>query len=263
LWTWGWGYDGQLGDGSFLNRTRPIRVLEGVLGVAVGNLHTLVLLPDKALGFGHNERGQLGDGTFASKGKPVPLSLPAKALAAGYAHSLILSPEGRVYAAGSNEEGQLGESGGRPRSRFLPVEGLPPVVGVAAGYFHSLAWTEGGDLWAWGSNLSGQLGTGTVESSPRPLKVLERVRSAVGGGSFTAALLQDGSVWVTGLDSATFRRLEGLPKARALAAGRAHLLVLGEDGQVYALGENEEGQLGDGTREGRLEARRVEGLEGV
>ncbi|WP_436411130.1 RCC1 domain-containing protein, partial [Thermus scotoductus] len=130
-------------------------------------------------------------------------------------------------------------------------------MGVAAGYFHSLAWTEGGDLWAWGSNLSGQLGTGTVESSPRPLKVLERVRSAVGGGSFTAALLQDGSVWVTGLDSATFRRLEGLPKARALAAGRAHLLVLGEDGQVYALGENEEGQLGDGTREGRLEARRV------
>lgn len=32
---------------------------------------------------------------------------------------------------------------------------------------------------------------------------------------------------------------------------------------MYALGENEEGQLGDGTQEGRLEARRVEGLEGV
>ncbi len=168
-----------------------------------------------------------------------------------------------MYAAGSNEEGQLGEAGGRPRSRFLPVEGLPPVVGVAAGYFHSLAWTEAGGLYAWGSSLSGQLGTGSVESSPRPVRVLEGVRLAVGGGSFSAALLRDGSVWVTGLDSATFRKVEGLPRARALAAGRAHLLVLGEDGRVYALGENEEGQLGDGTREGRLEARRVEGLEGV
>ena len=49
----------------------------------------------------------------------------------------------------------------------------------------------------------------------------------------------------------------------ALAAGRAHLLILGEDGRVYALGENEMGQLGDGTQEGRLEPRPVEGLLGV
>ena len=43
----------------------------------------------------------------------------------------------------------------------------------------------------------------------------------------------------------------------ALAAGRAHLLVLGEDGRVYALGENEVGQLGDGTREVRLRPAQV------
>jgi alpha-tubulin suppressor-like RCC1 family protein len=44
LYAFGWNYDGQLGDGSFLNRSRPVRVLEGVLEVAAGNLHSLALL---------------------------------------------------------------------------------------------------------------------------------------------------------------------------------------------------------------------------
>jgi alpha-tubulin suppressor-like RCC1 family protein len=264
LYAFGWNYDGQLGDGSFLNRSRPVRVLEGVLEVAAGNLHSLALLEGGlVLAFGNGERGQLGDGTFATKGKPVELPMRARGVAAGYSHTLVLGLDGRVYTAGSNEEGQLGEGTTRVRNRLLPVEGLPPVVGGAAGYFHSLAWTQSGELYAWGSNLSGQLGTGTVESSPRPQRVLTGVRLAVGGGSFTALLLGDGSVLVAGLDSATFRKVEGLPKAVALAAGRAHLLVLGEDGRVYALGENEMGQLGDGTQESRLEPRPVEGLLGV
>ena len=264
LYAFGWNYDGQLGDGSFLNRSRPVRVLEGATAVAAGNLHSLVLLEGgRVLAFGAGEKGQLGDGTFATKGKPVELPLRVKGAAAGYSHTLLLGLDGRVHTTGSNEEGQLGDGSRRGRNQFAPVEGLPPVVGVAAGYFHSLAWTAGGELYAWGSNLSGQLGTGTVESSPRPQKVLTGVLLAVGGGSFTALLLRDGSVLIAGLDSATFRKVEGLPKAVSLAAGRAHLLVLGEDGRVYALGENDQGQLGDGTQEGRLEPRPVEGLAGV
>lgn len=264
LWLWGWNYDGQLGDGTFRNALRPNKLLEGVLGVAVGNLHTLVLFPDgRVWAFGANEKGQLGDGSSATRAKPVEVFAKAKGVAAGYGHSLLLSEEGHVYAAGSNEEGQLGDGTRRGRNRFARVEGLERVKGVAAGYFHSLAWTEEGALFAWGANLSGQLGLGTVESQGRPVKVLEGVVAAVAGGSFSAALLRDGRVVVAGLDSAAFQPLEGLPRVRAMAAGRAHLLLVGEDGRVYALGENEEGQLGDGTQEGRLEARPVPGLEGV
>jgi len=220
LYAFGWNYDGQLGDGSFLNRSKPVRVLEGVLEVAAGNLHSLALLEGGlVLAFGNGERGQLGDGTFATKGKPVELPLKARGVAAGYSHTLVLGLDGRVYTAGSNEEGQLGDGSRRGRNRFAPLEGLPPVVGVGAGYFHSLAWTQSGELYAWGSNLSGQLGTGTVESSPRPQRVLTGVRLAVGGGSFTALLLGDGSVLIAGLDSATFRKVEGLPPGRGAFGG--------------------------------------------
>ena len=70
-------------------------------------------------------------------------------------------------------------------------------------------------------------------------------------------------MYVFGLDSATPKRLAGLPPIVALAAGREHLLCLTREGEVWALGANESGQLGDGTQEGRMEARRVEGLRGV
>ncbi len=140
---------------------------------------------------------------------------------------------------------------------------------LAAGSGHSLFLKQGfvklGALWGWGWNYQGQLGDGTVESRSKPLPVegLSRVVQAVGGGNFSAALLAEGSVYVWGLDSATPRRLEGLPPTVALAAGREHLLCLTKEGEVWALGANEAGQLGDGTQESRLEARPVEGLRGV
>ena len=45
--------------------------------------------------------------------------------------------------------------------------------------------------------------------------------------------------------------VEGIVSAAAVAAGASHGLALLEDGSVLAWGENSEGQLGDGSRDGR------------
>jgi alpha-tubulin suppressor-like RCC1 family protein len=265
LYAFGWNYDGQLGDGSFLNRSRPVRVLEGVLEVAAGNLHSLALLEGGlVLAFGNGERGQLGDGTFATKGKPVELPLKARGVAAGYSHTLVLGLDGRVYTAGSNEEGQLGD--GYPPGA---ATGLPP-------------WRACPRWWAWrratstawpgpkaGSSTPGaatsRASWGRARWSPAPGRKGSSRGSVSpwGAGASPPFSLGTGASSSPAWTAPPSARWRACLKAVALAAGRAHLLVLGEDGRVYALGENEMGQLGDGTQEGRLEPRPVEGLLGV
>ena len=49
----------------------------------------------------------------------------------------------------------------------------------------------------------------------------------------------------------------------AVAAGAMHSLVLTESGEVYAWGDNDDGQLGLGDREERLTPTKVEGLPKV
>lgn len=82
----------------------------------------------------------------------------------------------------------------------------------AMGVGHSLAVRQDGSVWAWGANTSGQLGTGGALSyfnTPQP---------------------------VAGLDGAV-----------SVAAGWTFSVVLGSDGQVRTFGENNYGQLGDGS----------------
>jgi hypothetical protein len=71
---WGWNVVGQLGDGTFTNRSTPVSVsgLSGVTTIATGWSHSLALLSDGTVrAWGYNEYGQLGDGTTTPSLTPV------------------------------------------------------------------------------------------------------------------------------------------------------------------------------------------------
>ncbi len=65
-----------------------------------------------AYAWGSNSNGQLGIGTTNNSSTPVASWLPsgvtATTVAAGSDHSLALGSDGKVYAWGSNSNGQLG-----------------------------------------------------------------------------------------------------------------------------------------------------------
>ena len=131
--------------------------------------------------------------------------------------------------------------------------------------------TPGGAAKAWGAGASGQLGNGGTAdvSSPANLNLptgggtsADRVLAVAGGASHSLVLRADGTVWGTGLD--TDGQVDGIPTsplnpnktapvkvglplgvtATAIAAGANHSLALGADGNVYAWGRNDAGQLG-------------------
>jgi alpha-tubulin suppressor-like RCC1 family protein len=225
VWALGLNTNGQLGDGTYIDRNTAVKVqgLSEVKAIAVGNQHSLALKTDGTVwAWGLNSSGQLGNGAGgigAKSSKPVQVSnlSGVKAIAAGTYHSLALKSDGTVWAWGDNYNGQLGT--GSYYSSKTPVAVkttsgsiLGGVTSIAAGGYHSLALKIDGTVRAWGENSDGQLGNGVAGTSiPTPVVV------------------------------------SNLSGVKTLAGGVYHSLALKTDGTVRAWGWNFYGQLGDGT----------------
>jgi alpha-tubulin suppressor-like RCC1 family protein len=137
---------------------------------------------------------------------------PAATFAAG-------SASGPVLAWGDDHNGQLGD--GATTSSDTPVAvrltAGTTVASVRAGGKYSLALTSAGQVLAWGGNFSGQLGDGTTTDRHAPVRV----------------------------------KVPQGTRVIAVSAGGAHSLAVTAAGAVLAWGDNEYGQLGDGTTKDR------------
>ena len=186
-------------------------------------------------------------------------------VAAGRAHTVVATPDGRVYAWGAGERGQIGD--GALIDRWIPtmVSGLEGVVSVVAGDAHSLALTNSGAVYSWGANGAGRLGDGTNTDRPRPVQVaLGRVTMIAAGRAHSLALTDEGKVFAwgrntngqlgTGRDASSWVPAEvaGLSEIAAIAAGDDHSLAVTRGGQLFAWGSNQFSALGDGTTSDRL-----------
>eukprot|EP01052_Picozoa_sp_SAG31_P018964 SAG31_NODE_1364_length_8625_cov_8.137696_6_plen_238_part_01 len=151
---------------------------------------------------GMNEDGQLGDGTTFTQ-RPTPVEVASvgadnQAVAAGAQHTVYLKADGRVFAAGSNTFGQLGD--GTTTDRPTPVE--VASVGadnqaVAAGGAHTVYLKADGRVFAAGWNEYGQLGDGTTTHRPTPVEVASvgaDNQAVAAGAQHTVYLKADGRV---------------------------------------------------------------------
>ena len=103
---------------------------------------------------------------------------------------------------------------------------------IAAGYWHAVTVKADGTVWCFGENNTGQLGNGTTTNSFTPVQASGLTGAvAVGGG---------GSVLHNG-----------------------HSLAVKSDGTAWSWGENNDGQLGDGTTTDRLTSVQVSTLTNV
>lgn len=259
----GWGANGkgQLGTGSTSFTAGPLQAqgLSDAVMLAAGVEHSLALLAD-------------GTVWTWGAGNARPVQVPGLSgvvvISAGTGHNLALKEDGTVWAWGGNDFGELGDGTTTPRNTPVRVQGLNGVTAIAAGNLFSLAVTSDGTAWSWGYNNYGQLGDGstTTRGTPRRVAGLGEVLDVDAGAHFGMALKRDGTVWTwgrndqgqlgngtskpVGAGSTTPVNVNGVAGATWISAGSEFALALAADGTVWAWGENERGQLGNGQSGG-------------
>lgn len=147
------------------------------------------------------------------------------------------------------------------RGRFTLAE--PELVSAGSGF--SCALRRDGTAFCWGSNDHGELGSGARADAPSPLPVSTSLKfaSVSTGSTFACALTTDGHAYCWGNAGADDEGLAVVPGSRierrvasaiagnltfaSLSAGGDHACAVTTAGIAYCWGDNEYGQLGDGT----------------
>ena len=290
---WGDNDYGELGDGTYTDRSSPVDVTglaSGVTALAPGREFTCALTSGGAvMCWGHNRYGNLGDGTigtYSSRSTPgivAGLASGSEAVVAGDRHTCAVTSGGGVKCWGSNSYGQLGDGTTTERTTPVDVSGLASgAVALAVGRtgFHTCALTGSGGVKCWGSNSNGQLGDGTTTDRLTPVDVsglASGVVALAAGNSHTCALTSGGGVKCWGSngygqlgDGTATQRLTpvdvtGLTSGAVGIADSAsnHTCALTSGGGVKCWGLNSSGQLGDGTTTQRSTPVAVVGLAGA
>ena len=263
---WGHNTSGQLGDGTYTQRTTPVEVLalSEITAAAAGHGHTVALKNDGTVWtWGSGSKGQLGNGSTSGRHTPGQVAgiSGVVAVTAGYNHTAALKSDGTVWTWGDNHCGQIGDGTTNDRRVPAQVRGLTEVKAIAAGQYHTAALRSDGTVWAWGDNYCGQLGDKTYIQRTAPVQVSELtgIASIAAGWIHTLALKANGTVWGWG-DNHFWQlgagandyqwfvpvQISQLSAATAVAAGSYHTVALMDDTTVWAVGDDDCGQLGDG-----------------
>lgn len=228
---------------------------------------------------GSNIDGQLGGGSTPYFHTPRQIAVPMPgdtrviAVAACYSHSLFVTADGRLFAMGNNDRGQLGD--GTTTKRTIPTEVSVPgnmsVTAVVAGTYYSLFITSDGKLWIMGALTGGD--QFTDEPTEVPVQDNASVVTAVAGGFHILFVTSEDTLW--GMGSNSFGQLGGgtttssstpvfvASDVVAAAAGEQHSLYVTASKRLYAMGFNYHGQLGNGTTTDRSTPGQVPGASNV
>ncbi|XP_035386636.1 LOW QUALITY PROTEIN: regulator of chromosome condensation [Electrophorus electricus] len=172
--------------------------------------------------------------------------------------------KGMVLVVGQGDVGQLGLGEDVLERKKPALVTLPEgIVQVVAGGMHTVCLSDTGNIYTFGCNDEGALGRNTTEEGsemvPGKVELAEKVVQVSAGDSHTAALTEEGAVFVWGSfrdNSGVIGLIEPMKKCTLpvkihmdksvvkIASGNDHMVMLTVNGELYTSGCGEQGQLG-------------------
>lgn len=238
---WGLNSSGQVGDGSTINRLKPVYVknLADVTTISLGSNHSCALLSDGTIWcWGKNGVGQLGNETSTNSNVPVKvLGFPKKAvdLTSGNNFNCAVLEDNSIWCWGENTHGQLNDGTTKnqlkavkstyPAAPALISGGQTTVVGEASGYVSH--WNNSSP-----TNILGLSAASNISGN----------RFNAGGCAVAGNNIVD--CWAGDNKPAVIEKSD---TARYVIAGYDFGCAVDLTNKVMCWGSNKFGQLGNGT----------------
>jgi regulator of chromosome condensation len=172
---------------ALMNLEATKKPVTGVKAIGCGAYHTfVVVVGGSVFCCGLNNYSQLGTGDFESHQELTAVvaldGIGVCAVKGGVHHTLDLTREGKIYACGRGDSGQLGvgksmtdaSAGAGALSENWLEPALPAtavVKTIACGGNHNLALTDTHELYSWGYGEMSALGHGVDQDEPTPKRV--------------------------------------------------------------------------------------------
>lgn len=273
LWAWGNNDNGQLGDGTAVNKSIPTQIGTDTDWALIDAFYwnTFAIKTDGSLwGWGNNSNGQLGDGNFGSNlyyNSPTRIGLETNwvKITTSSVTTFGLKSNGTIWAWGYNLDGRLGT--GDFINHYTPVQvgNDTDWADINAGGNQVLALKSNHTLWGWGLNKSGSLAIGPESETNLIITPTQTGNNTsdwqkieVGGCCSSKMIKTDGSLWAMGLGSNgnlgngsilnanSPTQIENVTNWDVIATSN-HSCAIKANGTLWSWGLNFAGELGDGS----------------
>jgi alpha-tubulin suppressor-like RCC1 family protein len=217
LWTWGNGNSGRLGNGivTTTSVSTPVTTFAGGTNwkqVSSGNQYTAAIKTDGTLWtWGSGFAGALGNGV-ATGTISTPVTTFAggtnwKQVSSGTTHTAAIKTDGTLWTWGNGLQGRLGNgvTTGAISTPVTTFAGGTNWKQVSSGSSHTAAIKTDGTLWVWGNGGNGRLGNADTTDRSTPVTTFAggtNWKQVNSGGTHTAAIKTDGTLWTWGLGTA-------------------------------------------------------------
>jgi alpha-tubulin suppressor-like RCC1 family protein len=276
LYAWGNNDNGQIGDGTNINRNSPV-LIDSVTEwkqISSGIYHNLAIKKDGTLwGWGRNYDGMLADGTDTTRYSAIHIGIAENwdYVSAGYQHNLAIKNDGTLWAWGSNVFGQLGDGTTKAQKKPIQIGIETNWTKVCSANEFSIAIKNDGTIWAWGKNAECLLGIGDTNSvykkSPMQISQDNDWKDVFSSYNHSFAIKKNGTLWAWGInvsgelgigDTNINRRSTPVQISKGtfwtkVSCGESHTIALKSDSTIWTWGDNRFGQLGDGSQIKRSE----------